>query len=140
MPGTQKSEQLHSTGSIEWRSTRHFSLRLSCRVCPVSTEQAELAGTVVNISRTEILVALDSEQIPYVLRPDDVVRVEVDLPRHPLFPQKCLECIVRVVRIVVAKAQIKVASQIWQMRVKDRTAKDVLPRDWFSTPSEGLIQ
>jgi len=126
--------------SIERQRGRRFSLRLSCRVCPVSTERVEFAGTVINISRSGILVRLDSGQISRVLRPDDAVRVVVDLPRHPLFSPRCLECAATVVRIVDGKAQTQVAFEIGQMRVKDQSTRAILTRDWLSAPIEGLIQ
>ena len=63
--------------SIEPRRGRRFSLRLNCRVCPVSTERVEFAGSVINISRSGILVGLDAAQISRVLSPDDVVRVVI---------------------------------------------------------------
>jgi c-di-GMP-binding flagellar brake protein YcgR len=65
--------------SIERRRGHRFSLRLNCRVCPASTERVEFAGSVINISRPGILVGLDPAQIFRVLRPDDVVRVVVEL-------------------------------------------------------------
>ena len=126
--------------SIDWRRGRRFSVRLSCRVCPASTGRVEFAGTVINISRSGILVRLDSAQISGVLRFDDVVRVVVDLPRHPLFSPRCLECSATVVRIVAAKAQTQVAFEIGQMQVKDQNAKAISTRDWLSVPIEGLIQ
>jgi len=126
--------------SIERRRGRRFSLRLSCRACPVSTERVEFAGTVINISRSGILVGLDSAQISRVLRPDDVVRVVVDLPRHPLFSPRCLECTAKVVRMVAAEAQTRVAFEIGQMRIKDQNTKAISALDWLSAPVEGLIQ
>jgi len=105
MPDTQKSGHVFSDGSIERRHGRRFNLRLSCRLCPVSMEKVEFAGTVVNISRSGILMALDSTEITRVLRPDEAVRVVVDLPRHPLYSPRCLECTATVVRIVAAKTQ-----------------------------------
>jgi hypothetical protein len=65
--------------SIERRRGHRFSLRLNSRVCPVSTERVEFAGSVINISRPGILVGLDPAQIFRVLRPDYVVRVVVEI-------------------------------------------------------------
>ena len=126
--------------SLEHRRGRRFGLRLSCRVCPVSTERVEFTGTVINISRSGILVGLDAAQISKVLRPDDVVRVVVDLPRHPLFSPRCLECTATVVRIVAAEAQTQVAFEFGRMQVKDQNTKAISTRDWLSAPIEGLIQ
>ena len=126
--------------SIERRRGRRFSLGLSCGVYPVSTERVEFAGTIINISRSEIRVGLDSAQISRVLRPDGVVRVVVDLPRHPLFSPRCLECTATAVRIVAAKAQTQVAFEIGQMQVKDQNTKAISTRDWLSAPIEGMIQ
>ena len=126
--------------SVDRRRGRRFSLRLSCRVCPLSTERVEFAGTVMNISRSGILVGLDSAQIARVLRPDDVVRVVVDLPRHPLFSPRCLDCTATVVRIVAAEAQTQVAFEFGRMQVKDQNTKAISTRDWLSAPIEGLIQ
>jgi hypothetical protein len=126
--------------SIERRRGRRFSLRLSCSVCPVSAERVEFAGTVINISGSGILAGLDAAQIARVLGPDEVVRVVVDLPRHPLFSPRCLECTATVVRIVTEAAQIQVAVEIGRMRVKDQRTKAISTRDWLSAPVEGLIQ
>jgi len=126
--------------SVERRRRRRFSLRLSCRVCPVSTESVEFAGAVINISRSGILVELDSAQISRVLRSDGVVIVVVDLPRHPLFSPRCLECTATIVRIVAAKDQAQVAFEIGQMLVKDQNTKAISTRDWLSAPLQGFIQ
>ena len=100
----------------ERRRGRRFNLALSCRVCPVSTENVEIAGTVINISRSGILVGIDSAEISTLVEPDAIVRVVIDLPRHPLYSPRCLECITRVVRIVTAKAQTQVAFEIEQIQ------------------------
>ena len=126
--------------SVERRRRRRFSLRLNCRVCPVSTESVEFAGAVINISRSGILVGLDSAQISRVLRPDGAVLVVVDLPRHPLFSPRCLECTATIVRIVAAKDQSQVAFEIGQMLVKNQNTKAISTRDWLSAPLQGLIQ
>jgi hypothetical protein len=125
---------------IDRRRGRRFSLRLNCHVCPASTEKVEFAGTVINISRSGILVRLDSAQISGVVKLDDVVRVVVDLPRHPLFSPRGLECTATVVRIVAAKAEAQVAFEIGRMQVKDQNTKAISTRDWLSAPIEGLIQ
>jgi hypothetical protein len=124
----------------ERRRGRRFSLRLSCTVCPASAERVEFAGTVINISRSGILVGLDAVQTARLLRPDDVVRVEVDLPRHPLFSARCLECTATVVRIVSVEAQTQVAVELGRMQVKDQKTKAISTRDRLSAPIEGLIQ
>ena len=141
MTGTQKIA-VHdcSTCVTERRRGRRFPLRLNCRLRPVSMEKAEFAGTVINISRSGILMALDSAEILRVLRPDAVVRVVVDLPRHPLFSQRCLECTATVVRIVAAEAQTQVAFEFGRMQLKEKNTKAVSTRDWLSAPIEGLIQ
>ncbi len=140
MPETQKSGQVSSTGSVERRRGRRFSLRLSCRLCPMSMEKVEFAGTGVNISRSGILLALDSVEIARVLRPDEAVRVVVDLPRHPLYSPRCLECTATVVRIVAAKTQTQVAVEIEQIQITDENTKGTSTRDEFPAPIEGLIQ
>jgi len=115
-------------------------LKLSCRLCLVAMEEAEFSGTVINISRSGILMALDSVEISGVLRPDAAVRVTVDLPRHPLFSPRFLECTARVVRIVVVKTQTQVAVEIGQIRVTDQNAKCTSMADWASAPMQGFIQ
>jgi len=140
MLGTQQSALVSSSSPTDRRRGRRFNLRLSCRVCPVSTENVAFAGTVINISRSGILVGLDSAQISTVLAPHDVVRVVVDLPRHPLFSPRWLECIATVVRIVPAQAQTQVAVEIGQIRVTDQNSKVASASDWHSAPIEGLIQ
>ena len=85
-------------------------------------------------------MALDSPVVSGVLRPEDVVRVVVDLPRHPLFSPRCLDCLATVVRIVVPKTQTQVAVEIGQIRVTDQNVKGISTSDWFSAPIEGLIQ
>jgi len=129
-----------STGAIERRRGRRFPLRLSCRLCPVSMEKAEFAGTVIDISRSGILIALGSAEISGVPRPDDAVRVVVDLPRHRLFSPRCLECIATVVRLVVLKTQIQVAVEIRRTRVTDQNPREASAHDWFSAPVGGMIQ
>ena len=126
--------------SEERRREFRFSLRLSCRVCLAPTERVEFAGTVINISRSGVLVGLDSAQISGVLRPDGTVRLVIDLPRHPSFSPRCLECIATVVRIVAAKAQTQVAFEIEQMQVKDQNTEAISTPDWLSAPIEGLLQ
>jgi hypothetical protein len=126
--------------SEERRRERRFSLELSCRVCLASTERVEFAGTVINISRSGVLVGVDSAQISGLLRPDGAVRVVIDLPRHPSFSPRCLECIATVVRIVAAKAQTQVAFEVGQMQVKVQNTEVFSTPDWLSAPIEGLIQ
>jgi hypothetical protein len=85
-------------------------------------------------------MALDSTEIARVLRPDEAVRVVVDLPRHPLYSPRCLECIATVVRIVVARTQTQVAVEIEQIQITDENTKGTSRRDQLSAPIEGLIQ
>jgi PilZ domain len=138
--GTQNSAQASSTDPVERRRGRRFNLRLGCRVCTVSTERVEFPGTVVNISRSGILVAFDLAQVAGVLGPDHEVRVVIDLPRHPLFSPRCLECTARVVRMVVAKAQTQVAFEIGQMQVTNQNPRGAAPREWLGGSFEGPIQ
>jgi hypothetical protein len=125
---------------LERRRGLRFNLRLSCRVFPVSTEGIEFPGTVINISRSGILVGLDSAQIATLLKPQSLVRVAVDLPRHPAFSPRFFECTATVVRIVAAEAQTQVALEIGRIRVNERNAKATSTADWLSAPIEGLIQ
>ena len=127
-------------GSIERRRRPRFSTRLSCRVSPASKERAAFSGTVIDISRSGVLVVLNSAQISRVLRPDGVVRVVIDLPRHPSFSPRFLECAATVVRIVAAGAQTEVAFEIGRMQVKAQNAQATSTRDWLSAPIDGLIQ
>ena len=107
---------------------------------PVSKEKVAFAGAVINISRSGILVGLDSAQISGLLRPDEVVRVVVDLPRHPLFAPRCLDCLATVVRVVVPMTQTQVAVEIKRIRVSDQNVRGNSTSDWFSAPIRGLIQ
>jgi len=111
MLGVQSSAPVSSTAQIDRRRGQRFPLQLSCRLYRHSMEAA-LEGTVVNISRSGILVALDSAPILGALRPDQEARVVVDLPRHPMFSPRCLECAVTVVRVVLLKARAQVAVEI----------------------------
>jgi len=138
--GAQPHTEISSASSVERRRGRRFALRLSCRLSPVSMKKADFAGTVINISRSGILMALDSAEIPTVVRPDDVVRVVIDLPRHPSFSPRCLECIATVVRLVVVQTQTQVAVQIGRTRVTDRDPTSEPGRDWLRAPVEGVIQ
>jgi len=126
--------------STERRSGRRFSLQLSCRVCPLSQRSAELAGSVINISRSGMLVGLDSPRVPWILRPEAVVRVVLDLPRNPMYSPRCWECTARVVRIVPAGAQTQVAFRIGHMQAKDKNMNAISTSDWLRSPLEGLIQ
>jgi hypothetical protein len=106
----------------------------------LAKDRAEFAGTIINISRCGILVGLDSAQISRVLRPDAVVRVEVDLPRNPSFPARCMECAATVVRVVAAEAETQVAFEVGRMRVKDQAPKAILTSDWLSATIRGPVQ
>ena len=101
---------------------------------------AEFAGSVINISRSGILMALDSAETLGVLKPDAEVRVVVDLPRHPLFSPRCLECTATVVRMAVARTQTQVAVEIGQIRVTDQNLKETPISDWCGAHIGGLIQ
>jgi hypothetical protein len=103
--------------TVERRRGRRFSLWLSCRVIPASTESVEYAGTVIDISRSGVLVGLDSVGISRLPGLDDVVCVKVALPQHSLSSPKWLECTATVVRILDAKAQTQVACEIGRMQV-----------------------
>jgi|WetSurMetagenome_2_1015567.scaffolds.fasta_scaffold243706_1 hypothetical protein len=127
-------------GSIERRRRPRFSTRLSCRVSPASKERTAFSGTVIDISRSGVLVRLDSEQVSRVLKPDGVVRVVIDLPRNPEFSPRCLECIATVVRIVAAEAHTEVAFEIERMRAKEQDAKATSKSDWLGSAIEGPIQ
>jgi len=126
--------------STERRSGRRYSLQLSCRVCPLSQASAELAGFVINISRSGMLVGLDSRRVPWILRPKAVVRVVLDLPRNPLYSPRCWECTARVVRIVPAGAQTQVAFTVGRMQAKEKNTNAISTSDWLRSPIEGLIQ
>jgi len=106
----------------------------------LSKDRAEFAGTIINISRSGILVGLDSAQISRVLRFDAVVRVEVDLPRNPSFPPRCMECAATVVRVVAGEAETQVAFEIGRMRVKDQDPKAIPTSDWLGASIQGPIQ
>lgn len=140
MSGTQKVAHAPSTAPLERRRGRRFPLPLSCRLYPVTLEKAEFAGTVINISRSGILMALDSPGASGVLRAEEAVRVVVDLPRHPLFAPRCLDCLARVVRIVVPLTQTQVAVEIKRIRVSDQNVRGNSTGDWFSAPIQGPIQ
>jgi hypothetical protein len=137
---TQRSLGISAGFHDERRRGRRFNLEVTCRVCPVSTENVEIAGTVINISRSGILVAVDSAEISTLARPDAIVRIVVDLPRHPLYSPRCLECITTVVRVVTSKAQTQLALETGQIQVTDQNTRAISTRDWFSAPIEGLIQ
>ena len=137
--GIQEIPERRGT-SVERRRGRRFSLPLVCRVCPDSTQEVEFTGTVINISRSGVLVGLDSAHASGVLTPAGAVRVAIDLPRHPLYSARCMECAATVVRVVASKDQTQVAFEIGQMRIKDQNTKAISALDWLSAPVEGLIQ
>jgi hypothetical protein len=103
--------------AVERRHGRRFSMWLSCRLRLVSTENVEFVGTVIDISRSGVLVTFDSVEVSRVLGLDDVVLVRIELPQHSLSTLQCLECSAKVVRIIAAKPQTQVACEIWQMQV-----------------------
>jgi hypothetical protein len=126
--------------STEPWSGRRLGLGLNCRICPDSTESVELAGTVIDINRSEILVGLESAEVPEVLRPDAAARVVVDLPRHPQFSPRYLECTVIVVRIVATKAQTQVAFEIEQMQIREQDTRARSTRDCLGAGIDGFFQ
>jgi hypothetical protein len=136
----QSAALVPSAGAMERRRGRRFPLRLSCRLCPVSMQGAGSGGTVIDISRSGILLTPDSAETSAVLSPGDPVRVSVDLPQHPLFSPRCLECLATVVRVVVRETQTQVAVEIGRIRVRDRNPKENSTDCWFSAPTEGIIQ
>lgn len=140
MLGTQKVAHASSTGPLERRRGCRFPLPLSCRLYPVSLEKAEFAGKVINISRSGILMALDSPVPSGVLRAEEAVRVVVDLPRHPLFAPRCLNCFATVVRVVAPMTQTQVAVEIKRIRVSDQNVKGNSTSDWCSAPIQSPIQ
>ena len=140
MLGTQRSEQVLSLGFIERRHAPRFRLRLSCRLCLISLEKEEFAGTLINISRSGILVTLASAGLSRLPRPDEQVRLTVDLPRHPLFSPRCLECAARVVRVVAAQDKTHVAVEIGRMWVTSQSASTTSSGSWSGSPPSDLIQ
>ena len=105
--------------AVERRHGRRFGMWLSCRLCPVSREKVEFVGTVIDISRSGVLVSLDSAEVSRALGLDDVVRVLIELPQPASSALRCLECTAKVVRIIAAKPQTQVACAIWRMQVTD---------------------
>jgi len=103
--------------AVERRHGRRFSMWLSCRLRLVSMENVEFVGTVIDISRSGVLVTFDSVEVSRVLGLDDVVLVLIELPQHALSTLQCLECSAKVVRIIAAKPQTQVACEIWRMQV-----------------------
>ena len=140
MTATRNGAHAASTASMEQPHPRGPGLGLSCRLFPTSMGSVELAGTVVDISRSGILIALGSEQVSGAPEPDAVVRVVVDLPQHPWFSPRCLECIGSVSEVLPLEAQVEVAVQIRQMRVTDQGTEGISSHDWLSAPSEEPIQ
>ena len=140
MLGIQKVAHASSTALLERRSGYRFPLPLSCRLYPVSSEKSEFAGTVINISRSGILIALDSPVASGALGAGEAVRVVVDLPRNPLFAPRCLDCLATVVRVGVPMTQTQVAVAIKRIRVSDQDVKGNSTRDWLSAPIQGPIQ
>ena len=140
MSRTKESAHVSSTAPRERRREGRFALRLSCHLYPLSKEKAAFEGTIVNISRSGILVALESAEISAILRPDEAARVVVDLPRHRLFSPRCFECSARVLRVVVLETQTQVAVEIGRIRVTGQNTRANATGDWFSAPIEGLIQ
>ncbi len=138
MLGTQQTAHISSISSIQRPRERRSSLRLGCCVRPVSADNVALPGTVMHISRSGVLVALDAAPLSWTPRPYDMVRVVVDLPRHPLFSPRCLECFARVVRIDDAEAQTQVAFEITRMHVTDQRTKVDLAT--WRAPAEGSVQ
>ena len=140
MLGTLRSTYHSLDFPNERRRGRRFTLPLNCRVRPFLPGSTDFAGTVINISRSGILVGFDSAEISGVLKPHDLVRIEIDLPRHPLFSPRCLECSATFIRSRVSKTQTQIAFEIGQMQVKDQGATDGSMPDWLSGPLQGLIQ
>jgi len=140
MTGNQQFASVAESGPLERRRGNRFCLRLRCRLRPVSTRELALAGTVIDISRSGILVELDSAQFHGRLSPHDGVRVIVELPRNPAFSPRCLECAATVVRIVAAGARTRVAVEIRTIRVTDQHQGGASASDWRSAPIEGLVQ
>lgn len=140
MPGTQRSVCQSLDFPNERRRGRRFNLRLNCRVRPVSMENTEFAGTVINMSRSGILVGFDLVEVSLLLKSHDSVRIVIDPPRHPLFSPRCLECSATLIRTCSSKAQVHIAFEIGQIQVRGPTKNTISMPDWLSGPFRGLIQ
>ncbi len=125
---------------MEQRHGQRFNLRLTCRVCRASPGEEALAGKVVNISRSGILLEFDSASVPAHMEVSDPVCVVIDLPRHTTFSPRCLECAATVVRLAAAPLRTQIAVSVGKMRVREKEATPASRRDWPRHPMAGFVQ
>ncbi|HSW51349.1 MAG TPA: hypothetical protein VLH09_14285, partial [Bryobacteraceae bacterium] len=93
-----------------------------------------------NISRSGILMEFDSAGIPAHLKAGDPVRAAIDLPRHPLFSARCLECAATVVRLDAAPLRTQVAVSIGRICVREKGHRAASRRGWSRAPIVGPVQ
>ncbi len=127
----------------ERRRGKRFELHLSCRVTfpPATSDSDGYAGVTRDISRSGLNVRLGTGEAdgPEI---GTMARIRVSLPHGPHFPQRCLHCTARVVRVEdVDSGERTVAFQVRRMQFGERELVEDAPADsTAATPSFGFLQ
>jgi len=100
-------------------------LRLPCRVWSPHKTFSDLLGVTKNISRTGVLVLIQSSGIPEIApKVGEEARLFLDLPHSANFEPRCLDCATRVVRVSALDADAReIAFEIEKIRVCGRDAQ-----------------
>jgi hypothetical protein len=119
--GTQSSVGA-AAGVTDRRRRRRFEMRLACRVLSPERRFEALTGTTHDVGRSGALVVFRGQRSSAGrMQVGELARLILEMPRHPDFSPRCLECKARVVRIDSAgEGRFSVGYRIQRMRVCDR--------------------
>jgi hypothetical protein len=99
------------------RNVRH-EIQLNCRL-RAADQRETWSGMTINVSREGAIIAIrDFGAGSSVPRPGDPVKVELLLPPHPVFGQRCLACEGIASRVKHADPEIILEVQFEQMMFK----------------------
>ena len=102
---------------MDRRMTQRLNLHLPAKYTLRRLGAGSFSGSIVNISRSGLLVEQTEDTQPVAL--NDEIHVEIDLPVMHRSPQRCLACAGRVIRLELSDSKPRIAIAIETMQFRD---------------------
>ncbi len=110
---------------MDRRADPRIEVRLRCHAALTGNNSRVFVGQTENISRSGALVSWDGDAARGALPgPGDLLIVDIELPAHRAFGQRCMHCEAVVTRVIAENGDApRVALQISQMSFRHNSGK-----------------
>ncbi len=111
---------------MDRRADPRVEVRLRCHLDLPSSKLSLFVGMTVNMSRSGILVAWDTQRVMgTVPKPGDLVGVDIELPANHAFGRRCMYCQTIATRVAPGESGATlVALQVSQMQFRSYDARE----------------